>query len=377
MKPIPNETRLHLLRLLAAAVLLTSGCASPRLDTARENFYLGRFEQAKANLTHIKVSKKNGVLVLMERGAIRQALGDYQGSTKDWNEAAEKAEHLDYVSLSKSTASLAINDRVLAFRGAPYERTLAHAFAAKSYLALGQWDDAAVEARNIIGNLENRDGFPEEPYSRYLAGVCMEMIADGEGAGLQYRTAAGLLPHLGIDPVTGRFADETESGRHELVCFIGIGRAPQESGSWARNHLWGATPYAEVFVDGKRMGRSYNFSNTHRLMAATEKRLAVLRAAKTATRIAIKEAASEAVESENEILGELLRLYLFSLEASPMRRWETLPLWLQVARVPCPADMKRFDIVFRGEGGRVIGRQTVAEPLVRNGRSHVSFVRTF
>jgi hypothetical protein len=112
-------------------------------------------------------------------------------------------------------------------------------------------------------------------------------------------------------------------------------------------------------------------------MAATERRAAALRAAKTATRVAIKEAVAQVLEEENEVLGELIRLYLFALETSPPRRWETLPLWLQVARVPCPRNLESFEVVFRGEGGRVIARQTVGEPLVRSGRTYVSFVRAF
>jgi len=347
------------------------------LNTARENFYLGRFPQAEAALGAEDAEGRDRVLVLMERAAIRQSGGDYEGSARDWVRATELAERLDYISISKSSASMVVNDRMLTFLGAPYERTLAHAFAAKSYMALGRWDDAAVEARNIISELENRNGFPEEPYSRYLAGICMEMIGDGEGAALQYRTAAALMPQLGIDPVTGRLEKGAARRAHELICFVGIGRGPTESGSWTRNHIWGSSPYAELIVDDNVLGRSHTLSNTRLLMAATEKRAAVLRAAKTATRIAIKEALAQAVEDENEMLGELVRLYLFALEATPPRRWETLPLWLQVARVPCPENTGSFQVVFRGEGGRVVARQTVTEPLVRNGRTRVSFVRAF
>ena len=378
MKPIPNETNLRFSALLVlSACLIASGCASSRLTTARENFYLGRFRQAEANLSDATAEGRDRVLILMERAAARQAAGDYEGSARDWVQGTELAERLDYVSISKTSASMLVNDRVLNFLGAPYERTLAHAFAAKSYMALGRWDDAAVEARNIISDLENRNGFPEEPYSRYLAGFCMEMISDGEGAGLQYRTAASLLPGLGIDPATGRFRRNSPTPARELVCFVGIARGPLESGSWARNHVWGTAPYAMIFAAGRNLGRSYTFSNTRALMAATEKRAAVLRAAKTATRVAIKEAVSQAVEDENEVLGELIRLYLFALEASPQRRWETLPMWLQVARVPCPDGITEFDIVFHGEGGRIISRQTIKEPLVSNGRNYVSFVRVF
>ena len=162
--------------LLSLVVFACGGCATSPLKTARQDFYRGDYRKAAALLEADSSNQQDRVMVLMERGMVQQARGDYAGSIQDWRDAAQQAEQLDYYSLSRGTASYVVNDQVLAFRGAPYERTLLHAFAAKSYMAMGMWDDAAVEARNIIYRLEHLYGFPDDPYSHYLAGVCLEMV---------------------------------------------------------------------------------------------------------------------------------------------------------------------------------------------------------
>ena len=132
---------------LGSFVLLVS-CATPSLDSAREEYYRGQFDQAEQELADDRMSDKDRVLYLMERGMIRQAAGDYERSAADFIEASDNLEQLETYSLSKGGASLVVNDNVQDYRGAPFERTLLHAFAAADHLAMGHWDDAGVEARD-------------------------------------------------------------------------------------------------------------------------------------------------------------------------------------------------------------------------------------
>lgn len=393
-KQRPGTCCLTIFALLTVATL--SGCAMPRLGAARRNFYAGNFRQAVTNLAPTTLDKRNKVLMLMERGMARQAQGDYRASVDDWNAAVAEARRIDYYSLSQGAASILSNDKAMAFRGAPYERTLLHAFAAKSYFALEMWDDAAVEARNIIDRLENLDGFPDDPYCHYLAGFCMEMISDPEGAAYQYRIASKLMPHIDIDEDTGRIVPapgrspaegarkpgavekkvaRPKTGEPELVCFISIGSSPSVSGVVRGRYAHAPAPYAELHSGGRRLGRSYALSNTRHLASATEKRLAAVQVVKDTTRIVIKDAAANTLSKENQFLGELLRWFLFALETPDRRRWETLPGTLHVARVPCPADMKSFRVVFKAANGRTIAQKTIDNPLARRNNVFVSFCR--
>ncbi|OVE75890.1 hypothetical protein BVX97_03550, partial [bacterium E08(2017)] len=315
---------------MPVALCLVTGCASSGLNSARENFYRGNLKQASENLREIPEGNRDKILLLMERGTIHQEAGNYKESTDDWVSAWRMAEELDYLSLSQGATSLVVNERVKNFQGMPYERTMLHAFAAKSYMAMELWDDAAVEARNLIDRCQNIGKFPQDAYARYMAGFCMEMIFDSDAASRQYKEADKLTPHLTITDDGQIMRATTNAARvaksspktSELVCFIGIGRSPTEFGSWSSNYRWGATPFAEIYTNGKCLGRSHNFANIQYLLAGTQKQLAAMRTLKTATRIAIKETLAATVSSENEFLGEMLRLLLYSFETPDERRWE-------------------------------------------------------
>ena len=374
---------------LGAALAVLAGCATSQLNRARSDFYDGRLDEGLAALEDAPDEKTDRVLLLMERGAIHQARGDYLESIRDWLEAAAQAEKLDYYSVSRGTASFAISDEVLAFRGAPFERVLLHAFAAKSYAALGLWEDAAVEGRRLIARLENRGAYPDDAYSRYVAAFCLQMIGDSDGAAFQYRAADGLLDSLHIDSIghlsptaaTEEAAAPPAAGRRpgepELVCFVLIGRAPGEGGRTPGGWRWEGSPHARISTGGRVLGRSYTLASTAALRAETEKATALRTTVKTTTRIALKEAASQLVAEENEALGDLLRLLLFSLETPDERHWSTLPQWLQVARVPCPADLSSYSVDIIDRGRTVKEGTTVSEPLVRQHNTYYSFVRIY
>ncbi|MDO9542521.1 MAG: hypothetical protein Q7J98_09385 [Kiritimatiellia bacterium] len=376
-----------LLALLAAA--LTTGCASVSVEKARSNFYTGRFVQANENLKSIPSGDKDEILFLSERGMIRQNLRLYDESSKDWREATEINDRLAKYSFSKETASLLVNDRVLTYRGMPFERTLIYTFLAKNYWAQYNWDYAAICARNIIAHLESLNGFPDISYSRYLAGFCLEMINDTGNAAIQYRAAARIMNGWSIDPDSGRItsvssniavgAQTNDSSTEtigetsgELVCFIGIGKMPK----WCQSEYeLDMAPYAEIYCGDKYLGRSYPLGNTAELMINSKKRLAVLQAAKTTTRVVVKEIISESVESQNQALGSLTRLILFSLEQPDTRCWETLPLWLEIARVSCPTPLESYRVVFKTSNGVALKSKMVEAPIARRGNIFISFCR--
>ncbi len=134
-------------------------------------------------------------------------------------------------------------------------------------------------------------------------------------------------------------------------------------------------PYAEIYSDDAYLGRSYPFSNTADLMADSRRRLAAIQLAKDATRIATKIAISEAAKQQNDALGALVWLTLFAMEMPDTRCWETLPLWLHIARVPCPEKLPNYKVVFKSAGGSTLGTKTIAAPLTRRGNMWISFCR--
>jgi tetratricopeptide (TPR) repeat protein len=378
---------LFFLTLLLATAL--TGCSSVSLEKARANFYNGRFVHANENLKDIPQGDRDEILCLTERGMIRQTLHLYDESNKDWRKATEINDELAKYSVSRETASLLSNDRVITYRGMPFERTLIYTFLAKNYLAQYNWDYATICARNIISHLENPNGFPDISYSRYLAGFCLEMINDKGNAAIQYRAAAKVMNNISIDPDSGRitalssnitgavntnelFVKEAGKEPYELVCFIGIGKMPK----WCRSEYeFDMAPSAWIYSGNKYLGRSYPLANTAALMVDSKKRLAVLQAGKDIARVVVKEVIAQSVESQNQALGELTRLILFSLEQPDTRCWETLPLWLEVARVPCPAKLENYRVEFKTSNGVTLKSKTISAPITRRGNIYVSFCR--
>lgn len=276
---------------------------------------------------------------------------------------------------------MVINDSVQNYRGTPYERTLLHAFAATDHLALSDWESAAVEARRILISLDPgaRGDYPDVAYARYMAGLCLQLIDDDSNAALQFRKAAEVATAVPIDDRTGRLGPEAaQSGTWpaELVCFVQIGATPRGDTTWKDRGTPEKTMYAEIVHDGKVLGRSYNLSDTVELGFTTAQKQAVKKAVKSAARIAAKETIAYQVGHDNALMGELVRLVLIGLLEQPdTRRWETMPRWLQVARVPCPPDLKSFDVIFKTSSGVTTRTVTVTQPLGRRRNTFVSFCR--
>jgi hypothetical protein len=373
-----------LLFLAACSVLLT-GCATAALDRARTDFYAGRLAEAGAALRDTGTTGNNRVLVLLERGTIYQAMGDYEASARDFIEASDELEKMAAISVSKDTGSMVINDSVQDFRGAPYERTLLHALAALDHFAVGHWENAAVEARRIIRSLEPqvKGDYPDDAFSRYLAGFALEMMDDRSNAALQYRLAAGLSRHADIDDATGRLSSKDKNpaaapsdDKAELVCFFLLGRSPRGADVLQKNWRPESELYAEIQSGGRALGRSYALADTVDLAFTTEQKDAAAKLVKTVTRVAIKEQIAQGAGQNNDGLTELIRFVLIGLLEQPdVRRWETLPRWLQVARVPCPQDLKSFDAVLRNAAGVELRRVTVTQPIQRRRDTFVSFYR--
>ncbi len=382
------EQQGNLLRTLAlcAGVLLgAGGCSTARIHSARIKFMRGEYEGAEKDLAVISKKDNNRLLALMERGMIRQAKQDYKASTDDWLEAQRLAEDLDYYSISKDSASLVVNDHTMPYRGEGHERALLHVFAAKNYLALSKWEDAAVEARNVVYRLEKRGDQPDDAYSRYMAAVCFELINDHQAAAFQYRLASELARGVEIDEISGWISlpakDKKGDARvvaeedgTQLICFLATG-SMKGVGKLGQLSCWQEGSYAEIHAGEKYLGRTHLLSDVGVLHNAAEKGKEGRKTVKTITRIILKEVLVQAVATKDEDLAELLRVILIELEVPDYRHWETLPRYLHVARVNCPDDLQSYSIVMKDRSGKIVSSKDITGPITRSGERLVSFCR--
>ncbi|MCX7818063.1 MAG: hypothetical protein N2652_02475 [Kiritimatiellae bacterium] len=363
---------------IAGAALLAGGCATTPLEAARENYRLGRYDRADTVLSADPAEgDRDRVLVLMERGMIRHRAGRYEESSRDWIAAAERSAQLETYSLSRGAASWVVNDTVHSYRGAPFERTLLHSLTALNHFALARWDEAGVEARRTIDALDaaERDGFPRDAFSAYVAGVALELLDDPSNAQLLYRRAADAAPPgVAVDAATGRLGPRAASTNDppspaeplpragwtgELICFVLLGELMPAAGGIFRP----SPGYVDIRIGGHPAGRSWPLADVAVLSALTEERLAAMRAAKTVARVMLKDVIAGVIEdsTNNSGLGDLVRLiWIGLLERPDLRRWETLPRSLQVARVRCPPRWEPIEVVYRAANGATLGTVTIA-----------------
>ncbi len=133
--------------------------------------------------------------------------------------------------------------------------------------------------------------------------------------------------------------------------------------------------HAEIYANGKYLGTSRTLIDIATLNYESSQRMAVRKAAKSISRIALKGAAAIAASSENKDLGNLLWMWALASETEDTRRWETLPARLAVARVPCPDNPTYVEIVFKSYADTTVKRLILTQPLMKKDRLYVVICR--
>jgi len=374
------------LLLYGLCIWLLTSCSSHNLPSARDAFYHGDYDLAEREIGSEEISGADSVLLLMERGTIYQAKGEYEKSSIDYIQANNILETLETYSVSEGAGSWVVNDTVYSFEGAPFEQTLLHSFTALNHLAQGDWSSGGVEARRIIYSLqadERGEEYPDDAFSRYLAAFILEMTGDWSNSEVQYRLGAELLSEFNIDK-KGIIRPAENNDNHgeeiaaeqELVCFFLLGHSPtmrEVRNSYSRHSI---PPLIKLYDGDRYLGDGAILTSSSELALTTWRLGAAARIVKSAARIAAKEATARAIEKQDEALGAIARIILIGLLERPdFRRWETLPRWLAIARVSCSPELTSFDVRLEGGDYGTGTTITVQRPLVRRGKVFFSFVR--
>ncbi|MFH1038702.1 MAG: hypothetical protein V1789_08570 [PVC group bacterium] len=152
---------IHIPRLLFIAPLLLlalAGCASypERMAAMKQDFVLGDYTGAMAAIDPDDCEDgRDRLLCLLERATIKQSMGDFEGSNRDFETAYEVItdyENRPSVSIrdaGSETAAVLVNDTALPYKGAGYEKMLVHIYKALNYLMLGDLEGAGVEIRRL------------------------------------------------------------------------------------------------------------------------------------------------------------------------------------------------------------------------------------
>ena len=155
------------------------------------------------------------LLRLMQRGLLFHYAGRYEESNEVLQRAEEIIDDRYTKSVSVALLSLVTSDRALAWVPRETERLMVNYYGALNYLALGDLEEAAVEARRLSRLLELSEDEERDPAEvemrrtlRYFAGSVFEACGNQNDAAVAYRHVWSPSDELTADePLRPRFLD--------------------------------------------------------------------------------------------------------------------------------------------------------------------------
>lgn len=180
---------------LVLAVAL-AGCASysTRLARLRPTVRDGDLEAALQQVE--QVSHPGELLYHLERGALLHYAGHYAESNGELDAASLRLEELYTISLSERGLTFLLNDEIEDYRGEVHEGSYLHYLRILNYLALGDREGAAVEARALaqrltaLSDAEAQDPVARsDPFLHYIVAVVLDSYAEWDNALVSYRLA--------------------------------------------------------------------------------------------------------------------------------------------------------------------------------------------
>ncbi len=159
------------------------------------------------------------LLRVLHRAAVLRYAGAYAESNRLLQDAELEIDDRYTRSVSRAAASLLTNDRVLAYRPPRVERLMVHVYGALNYLALGDPEEAAVEARRLAALLDGSEDMEFDRRElrlrrvlRYFTGAVFEAAREWNDADVAYRNA-----WIGWDPTAPRIDPDTVPQGAELA----------------------------------------------------------------------------------------------------------------------------------------------------------------
>lgn len=335
---------------IVCALLLQACAVSSELTSARLQFRSGSVETAQQTLGSAEVSQRDRLLLLLDKGLVSQAAGQYQQSTVAFEDAYQLIDRLDYVSARDQASAVLANDWAIRYSGEYSERLWIHTFQMINYLMMGLPQSAAVEARRAVALYEEHgDVLDSDLFTRYLMALSFDAAGQSDSASVEFRK---LKEQLGksINPL------RSTKGHKDVVLLIASGFMPPKlPGDLVVNidarisfpfypDVINRAPSISVRRDNEQL--PLERIDTHLLPVAQNalaKRGKAI-AARHALRLAAKYNLAKNIEDQDPVAAELARLFFLVIEQADTRSWETLPAWLSLVRVSVPLDTPSLSI---------------------------------
>lgn len=370
------------LLLPAVLAMLQSCTTSGALLVARDQFRHGSTSDALQTLSEANVSRRDRLLLYLDRGMVAQAAGHYEDSALALERAAQLIHQLDYVSVRDQSAAVISSDWATRYSGEYSERAWIHTFQMINFLMLDAPQAAAVEARRAVALFEEHgESLNQDIFSRSLMALSFLAAGRRDSATVEYRK---LAEDFGLEP-----PGPLDNNEGELILFIATGfiepKLPGDlfvdinariSFPYYAPHV--AEPPGIEILDGKQplaFVRRDTSLVTISSNALAERGKAI--AARQALRIAAKYNIANAIDDQDELAGGIARLLMFAVEQADTRSWETLPAYLSLVRLSLPAGEHALTVGvddFSGRSGMVMQRRVLELDIV-SGKRYFRLIR--
>jgi len=354
----------------------------------------------------------DAALATLERGVLHQSLDRFGDSSRDLSAAEQQLELLDMsVDAIGTLGQYLYSDSARNYRTPPSERLSLNAVNLLNYLAAGDLEGAAVEARRFQVMREYLDSvqvFAPRParLGQYLAGFVFERRGEGDRALRYYEEvlAQGASPSL-VAPVTtlarsnpyrgpnldailaGAASTRPAPSGGEILVVLGMGRVSHKearrvpvgvavgiagsllSGNvdWLRYGAGKFVVYPELVDTASTLsdptvtidGEAVDLEDLANLDAAVREeyeqlkpKIMVAALTRMASRAAVAEGVRAAGSQESQLLGDVLSILaegvLVALDKPDTRSWTMLPARVLVARVPVSPGSHSVEVSFSG-----------------------------
>lgn len=193
-----SSARFGLMLLILLSLLV--GCTQhpQQMLPAFRNLQCGDLASAQEEVLKSKVCKsaKNRFLCQAEQGLLLHLAGDYQASSRAFDQAVRIADELEPMSVTGTLANYTITEVTSAYPGEDFERAYLHYYMALNYIMLEDYREALVEFRRLDDTFrklyarhEGDDRYQEDGYIRFLSGLVYDAMRERNDALVDYRSA--------------------------------------------------------------------------------------------------------------------------------------------------------------------------------------------
>jgi tetratricopeptide (TPR) repeat protein len=221
--------------------MLLASCASPaRLRAENISKSAGNYQIAIENIEKNKkdlYNSEDSFLFEFDLGVLHHYSQNYSESIKHFAKAEQILEDLYSRSVTNEAVALLTNDNIRPYRSYPFEIQWLYQTQILNYLALGEIDEAVVEARRALLAIQalresEKNKFNESGTLQYLIAISYEWQKSEDDARIAYNDAKRNFESSGYTP---KLAAQVPQNEQEIIVIGYAGMSP----ILGENKFWG------------------------------------------------------------------------------------------------------------------------------------------